>query len=106
GGAGLVPGGDEPRAGRDQRVGDVEVAAADHPEDGAGAEAREGLAHGLRDARRPAGAAHRSTRASTRAGLPEPPTIGSGEATRTAPRAGSRSRFCSWVSPYLPAPRK
>ena len=36
--------------------------------------------------------------------LPEPPVIGSGPATTTAPVAGSRARFCSWVRPYLPAP--
>ncbi len=45
-----------------------------------------------------------STSASTRAGLPDPDTIGSGPASTTAPVAGSRARFCSWVSPYLPAP--
>ena len=48
----------------------------------------------------------RSTSASTRAGLPDPFTIGSGPAITTAPVAGSRARFCSWVSPYLPAPSR
>ena len=47
-----------------------------------------------------------STSASTRAGLPDPDTIGSGPAITTAPVAGSRARFCSWVSPYLPAPSR
>src|SRR5713226_16413 len=40
----------------------------------------------------------------TRHGLPEPPTIGSGPAITTEPLAGSLATFCSWVSPYLPAP--
>ncbi len=47
-----------------------------------------------------------STRASTRAGLPDPLTIGNGPAITTAPVLGSRARFCSWVSPYLPAPSR
>src|SRR4051812_21819592 len=34
----------------------------------------------------------RCTSARTRAGLPEPPTMGSGAATTTAPCAGSRAR--------------
>ncbi len=64
-----------------------------------------------RAARRATGAAGRRHRAAagtsarTRHGAPEPPTIGSGAATTTAPVAGSRSSRRSWVSPYLPAPR-
>src|SRR5699024_1488723 len=46
----------------------------------------------------------RSMSASTRAGDPEPPTIGNGPAITTAPVGGSRRRFCSWVSPYLSLP--
>src|SRR6185295_15436383 len=53
-----------------------------------------------RHGRRPS----RSTSASTRVGLPEPPTIGSGPAKSTAPCGGSWARFCNCVSPYLPAP--
>src|SRR6266568_2543536 len=45
-----------------------------------------------------------STRAIARQGLPEPPAIGSGPVITTAPMAGSLARFCSWVSPYFPAP--
>src|ERR1044071_2998412 len=54
---------------------------------------------------RVAGGGHRSIRARTRLGLPNPPTIGSGAAITTAPVAGRVARFCSWVRPYLPAPR-
>src|SRR4051794_41829481 len=43
-------------------------------------------------------------RARTRAGEPDPPTIGSGAATSSAPVGGSTARFCSCVSPYLPLP--
>src|SRR5689334_7699982 len=46
----------------------------------------------------------RSTRASARHGLPEPPVIGSGVTISTTPVGGSCARFCSWVRPYLPAP--
>ena len=56
--------------------------------------------------RRPARRPQRSTSASTRVGLPEPPTIGSGAAITTAPVGGSSARFCSWVRPYLPAPSR
>src|SRR5215468_6228782 len=51
-----------------------------------------------------AAAQARSTRASARHGLPEPPVIGSGDTMIIAPCGGSSARFCSWVSPYLSAP--
>ncbi len=47
-----------------------------------------------------------ATSARTRQGLPEPLTIGSGAAKRTAPVVGSLSRLRSCVSPYLLLPRK
>src|ERR1700722_4384457 len=97
--AALMPCGHEPRAMRDQGVGDMEVAAADDAKDSVGAEARQRLGDGVGDTHQ-----DRSTRASTRAGLPDPPTIGSGPATTTAPVGGSVARFCSCVRPYFPAP--
>ena len=51
-------------------------------------------------------AAYRSTSASTRAGLPEPCTMGSGPAITTAPIGGTWARLASWVRPYLPAPSR
>ena len=96
-GAALVPGRDERDTGGTQRVRDVEVAAAHDAERVPDAEPGQCRADELRDG-------HLSTSASTRAGLPDPETIGSGPAITTAPVAGSRARFCSWVSPYLPAP--
>ena len=101
GGAALVRGRHKPRAGRHHRVGDVEVAAADHAE------------HVVDAVRRPrtrptrsatVSGRQRSTSARTRHGLPEPPTIGSGPAITTAPVGGSAARFCSWVRPYLSWP--
>src|SRR6185437_14879882 len=80
-------------------VGDVKVSAADHPEQRVRAQAGQGRGNRLGDPHQ-----GRSTRARARHGLPEPPLIGSGPASTTAPRGGSRARFCSWVSPYLPAP--
>src|SRR3984957_18215043 len=97
--AALMPCGHEPRAMRDQGVGDMEVAAADDAKDSVGAEARQRLRDGVCDTHQ-----DRSTGASTRAGLPDPPTIGSGPANTTAPVGGSVARFCSCVRPYLPAP--
>ena len=95
----LVPGGDVSGAVRDQRVGHVKVAAADDAEHGVGAEVGERPRDGVGDEHQ-----DRSTSASTRAGLPDPPTMGSGPAISTAPVGGSAARFCSCVSPYLPAP--
>src|SRR5262249_60887187 len=43
------------------------------------------------------------SKANTRLGLPVPPTSFSGETTRTAPVAGSRSRLASCVRPRRPA---
>src|SRR5215469_13772545 len=94
-----MPRGHVPRAMGDQRVRQVEVAAADDAEDSVGAEAGQFPGDRLGDFH-----ASRSARASTRAGLPDPPTIGSGPATSTAPVGGRVARFCSWVRPYLPAP--
>src|SRR5690606_18402456 len=99
GGPALVPRRDVGHPGRAQRVRHVEVAAAHHPERVARAQLGDGPPDELGDP-------HRSTSASTRAGLPEPPTIGSGPATTTAPVGGSWARFCSWVSPYFPAPSR
>ncbi len=78
----------------DHGVRQVEVAGADDTEDLGHAEVRERSPDGVVDL-------HRSTRASTRAGLPEPATMGSGAAMRTAPVAGSRATFCSCVKPVL-----
>src|SRR5690606_34990347 len=97
-GTALVRGRDEPCAGVDERVGDVEVARVDHTETGAHPARDEPATDRLRDAHQ------RSTSASTRAGLPDPPTIGSGAAMTTAPVGGSFARFCSCVSPYLSLP--
>ena len=102
GGAALVPGRDESRPAGDQRVRDVEVAAADHTEHDLGAELGQPLPDRVRDPH----AQLRSTRASARHGEPEPPTMGSGLVITTAPVMGSRARFCSWVRPYLPAPSR
>src|SRR5205823_10517242 len=78
----LVPGRYEFGPAGHQGVADREVAAADQPEDVTHAEASERLADRLGDEH----AGHqRWTRANTRAGLPEPPTIGSGATTMTAP---------------------
>src|SRR5690606_36258699 len=99
--AALVAGRDEAHALAHQGVGDVEVAAADHAERGPDARRGEHPADDLGDDHF---GCPRSTRASTRTGLPEPPTMGSGGATTSAPVAGSRSRLRSMVSPYLPAP--
>ena len=98
GGTALVPRGDEAGAARGQRVRDVEVAAADHAEHGPDTRLRQ------RGADRAGDRGHFSTSASTRAGEPEPVTIGSGAAITTAPVTGSLSRLRSWVRPYLPAP--
>src|SRR5918995_1491417 len=46
------------------------------------------------------------TRARTRVGLPEPPTILRGAAISRAPMGGRRSTLASWVRPYLPAPSR
>src|SRR5262245_36267984 len=98
-GTALVPCRDEPGATGDQRVRDMKVAAADYPEDSVGAEVG-------KDGRDRVADEHQacSTRASTREGLPEPPTIGSGPAMTTEPVVGSLARFCNCVSPYFPAP--
>ena len=92
--AALVPGRDEPRAAGDERVGDVEVAAADDAEHRADAEPGERGADRLGDDQR-------STRARTRAGLPEPPTIGSGEAITTAPRGRQPVEVAQLREPVL-----
>lgn len=105
-GAALVPGRDEPRTVLDQRVRDVEVAAADHAEDVIGSQPDKGRPDDVSDgahrdraarkravSRRTRAVPHRSTRASTRTGLPEPPVIGRGGAITTAPVAGRVSRL-------------
>src|SRR5580700_185727 len=101
-GAALMSGRHEPGPAGDQRVGDVEVAAPDHAEHRVGAELGQPLPDRLRDPH----AQLRSTRARARHGDPEPPTMGSGPVITTAPVAGSRARFCSWVRPYFPAPSR
>src|SRR6202012_2841537 len=84
-----------------QRIGDLEVAAADdaerlsHPQ--AGQHRADHVGHRPR---------HAGTIANARAGDPVPPTIGSGDATSSAPDTGIRSRFSSWVRPYLSAPSR
>jgi len=52
-GAGLVAGGKEPDTAGDQRVGDLEVAAADHPEAALHAQLGQHLAYGLGDPHAP-----------------------------------------------------
>ena len=47
---------------------------------------------------------YRATRATTRAGEPEPPSIFRGKAITTAPASGSWSRFARLVRPMRPAP--
>jgi hypothetical protein len=70
---------------------------------GARADPEEPAADGVRDQGSRSGC---STSARTLAGLPDPPTIGNGDAIRTAPDGGSSRRFRSWVRPYLFAPWK
>ena len=97
--AALVPGRDIPGAARDHRIGDVEVAAADHTEDVVGPQTGQGAPHRLRDR-------HRSTRASTRVGLPEPPTIGSGAASSTAPVAAGPKGCAAGSARTFPRARR
>ena len=93
----LVTGSEEARPSRDESIGDLEVAAAKEPEGVPHTQLGQRLADRLGDS-------HGLTRASTRAGLPDPRTMGSGATMRTMPVAGSRSTLASWVSPNLPAP--
>ena len=72
-GAALVTGGQERYAGRDQSVRDGEVATADDTERLSGTQVGDSLTDRLRDPHQ-----RRSTKARTRAGLPVPPTMGSG----------------------------
>ena len=116
-----------PRATLDEGVGDVEVAGADHAEHLADTESGQrppdglGHVHCVPRPRRPQLAArslalarshdanvhgHLSTKANTRAGLPDPDTMGSGPAMMTAPVGGNWARCCSWVKPYLPLPSR
>ena len=105
-GRALVPCRDEQRTARDQRVGGHEISAADQSERSAHPTLRQrpsnsfGDQHGGRDP------AQCCTSASTRAGLPEPRTIGNGAVTSSVPVAGRRARFASCVSPYFFAPSK
>ena len=96
----LVASGDEAGAPVDQGVRDVEVAGPDDAEHLADAELSQRPPDDGGRKR------HRSTNASTRAGLPEPDTMGSGPAMRTAPVAGSSASRCSCVRPYLPLPSR
>ena len=100
--AALVPGGDERDAARAQRVGDVEVAAADHTERVADAELGERPADQLGDVSGASpGIEPSPTSASTRAGLPDPPTIGSGPAITTAPVARQPGQVPQLGQPVL-----
>ncbi len=98
--AALMARGHEPRTRRDHGIGEMEVARTDHAEDLTDPGRVQGPPDGLGDLH------ERSTRASTRAGDPDPVTIGSGPATTTQPVAGSTARFCNWVSPYLSLPMR
>ena len=101
--AALVAGGDEPAAGAHEGVGDVEVARPDDAEGLLHAEAGEGAPDGVVDPR------HRSTRARTRAGLPDPATIGSGAATIAAPgrrQAGTAAAVASARTSRCPSGRR
>src|SRR5690606_13649600 len=98
-----------------------EVPAADYAEHMPGAQVGQYATHHIGDC----GTVYRPTRrtgrllrgrhprapsgsitASTRAGLPVPPTIGNGVTTSIAPTAGNRPRLRSEVMPYLSLPRK
>src|SRR4029079_264601 len=96
----LVPGGHEPGPRVHHGVRDVEVSRADHTEDVVDPAVDQGATDEVRDARH----RQRSTRATARAGAPDPVTMGSGPTIRTAPVGGSDARFCSWVRPYFPLP--
>src|SRR5690606_16183324 len=135
-GARLVPGGDEPEALLLQGIAHMEVAAAQQAEDtaksgsglslepgtrsptgtgmqvgsgmraGTGRQPGQGGGHGIVNGNHQPASPPRGTRASTRAGLPVPPTMGKGATTITAPVGGRWARLASWVRPYLPAPWK
>ena len=97
----LVAGGDEPARRGAQGVGDGEVAAADDAEgvaDAQGGEHRPTASATLRRDASPFDQREHPRRA------PDPPTIGSGATTSTAPVGGSWARCCRLVRPHLPAP--